>query len=434
MAARLCAALRMISALKDKTYRLLRSSERYIKTDMVYLASGGFWSTLAQVVTAVLVLSFAMIVSRYLPKAVYGEYKYVLATLSLIGTLSLSGLGTAVFQSVARGYDGALQEGFWANIRWSVLVFLGALGVASYYFFQGNYTLGLSFLIGGSLSPFLASANFASGFLQAKKDFRRAAIYFSVIENLAAIGALIVTALLTSSVLALVTVYFLGNTLTTLWIYRRVTRLYQPDPDKKDPGTLTYGKHLSLMSILSGVAGNIDQVLLFHFVGPAQLATYNFAIAIPDQAKGPLKSLNTMVQAKFVNRSDSEIRAGMRSKVLVLLLTTITVIVAYVFIAPYLYATLFPKYADAAFYSSLYILSLISVVVGPAGSYLVAKKRVREQYILNVGGSLLQIVLMTVGVIWAGLLGLVLARVATRLGNTLLTFGLYKHAVDTKQA
>lgn len=425
MAARLRAAFRMISNLKTRLYKLLRSSERYTKTDMVYLASGGFWSTLAQVVTAITVLSFAVIVSRYLPKAVYGEYKYVLATLSLIGVLSLNGLGTAVFQSAARGYDGALQEGFWTNIRWSALVFLGALGVASYYFFQGNYTLGLSFLIGGSFSPFLASANFAGGFLQAKKDFRRSALYFGVIENLAAIGALAVTALLTNSVLALVAVYFLGNTLTTLWIYRRVTRLYQPDPAKKDPGTLTYSKHLSLMGILSGIAGNIDQVLLFHFVGPAQLATYNFAIAIPDQTKGPLKSLNTMVQAKFVNRSDSEIRSGMGTKIFWLLVSSIVSILIYVAMAPYIYHELFPKYSDAVFFSQIYIISLLTLAFAPAGSYLAAKKKVREQYILNVGGSILQIVLMVLGIMWAGLFGLVVARVTTRIINAGIIFGLY---------
>ncbi len=428
MAARLRAAFRMISSLKTRLYNLLRSSERYTKTDMVYLASGGFWSTLAQVVTAITVLSFAMVVSRYLPKEVYGQYKYVLAVLSLIGTFSLNGLGTAIFQSAAHGYDGALREGFWTNIRWSVLVFLGALGVASYYFINGNDTLGLSFLIGGSFSPFLASANFAGGFLQAKKDFRRAAIYFSVIENLAAIGALIVTALLTNSVLALVAVYFLGNTLTTLWIYRRVTRLYKPDPSKTDPGTLAYGKHLSLMGILSGIAGNIDQVLLFHFVGPVQLATYNFAIAIPDQTKGPLKSLNAMLQAKFVGRSDYEIRASMRNKILWIAASTSVFVLLYYLFAPLIYSILFPTYAGAAFFSKIYAFALFNTVFAPASSYLLAKKKVYAQYTANILVAVFQIAIMTAGVLFFGLLGLIIARVVTKIGSGLFLQFLYYYS------
>ena len=433
MAARLRAAFRMISALKDRLYRLLRLSERYTKTDMVYLASGGFWSLLAQVVTALTVLSFAMIVSRFLPKEVYGQYKYVLAVLSLIGTFSLNGLGTAIFQSAARGYDGALREGFWTNIRWSVLVFLGALGVASYYFFQGNDTLGLSFLIGGSLSPFLASANFAGGFLQAKKDFRRAALYFGVIENLAAVGALAITALLTNSVLILVAVYFLGNTLTTLWIYRRVTRLYQPDLAKTDSGTLSYGKHLSLMGILSGIAGNIDQVLLFHFVGPAQLATYNFAIAIPDQAKGPLKSLNTMTQTKFVNRSDTEIRTSMANKILLLFVSAAVFIGIYILAAPYIYKILFPNYVTAIFFSQIYALSYIADSLNPAVSYLVAKKKVREQYVMNMTLSLFRIAALFIGVFYWGLIGVIFVRVIVRIAGTGTSYFLYLKASRAAQ-
>lgn len=412
-------------SLRSRFYRFLRWSERYTKTDMVYLASGGFWSTLAQVVTAVSVLSFAMLVSRYLPKAVYGEYKYVLAIIALLGTLSLNGLSGAVFQSVARGFDGALHEGFWANIRWSALVFLGALAFAVYYFLSGNDTLALGMLIGGSFSPFLASANLSGTFLQAKKDFARSAIYFGIIETLLSVGALIVTIFFTHSVLVLVAVYFLSNTLATLWLYRRVTRLYAPDPAKTDPGMLTYGKHLSLMGILGGIAGNIDQVLLFHFVGPAQLAVYNFAVAIPDQAKGPIKGLDKMVQTKFVNRSEKEIRAGMHNKILWTFISAAFLIACYIFAAPFIYKLLFPRYFVAVFYSQLYALSYLADSLNSATSYLVAKRKVREQYISNISLSIFRIIAVFTGVVYWGLLGIVIARIIVRISGMSVNYFLY---------
>ena len=205
-----------------------------------------------------------------------------------------------------------------------------------------------------------------------------------------------------------------------------MTRLYKPDPAKTDPGTLTYGKHLSLMGILGGIAGNIDQVLLFHFVGPAQLATYNFAIAIPDQTKGPLKGLNTMVQAKFVNRSEEEIHTGMRNKILLLFVTSLSFVVLYIAAAPFVYHFLFPKYVDAALYSQIYVVSILAISLSPTGSYLVAKKKLRAQYIGNVIGSIFQIIAMTLGVIYWGLWGLIVARILTRFFNSFANFILYK--------
>lgn len=416
--------------LGSRIHRLLRASEKYTKTDMVYLAKGGFWSVFAQVVTSLTVFAFAVIVARVLPKEVYGEYKYILAMVALLGTFSLSGLGTAVFQSVARGKDGALYEGFWLNLRWSLFVFIGAFALAGYYFLMGNPALALGVLIGGSLSPFLTSANLAGPFLNAKKDFARASLYYGIFENLFSVGALVITILLTKDPLIIAAVYFIGNTLATFWLYRRIVRIYKPDRANTDPGMLTYSKHLSFMSILGGIAGNIDQVLVFHFVGPAELALYNFAIAIPDQTKGPLKMLNVMMQAKFANRPDKEIDTGMRNKMLWLFVSSVAFIILYVCVAPYLYAVFFPKYADAVFYSQLYAISMLSLTFAPAGSYLIAKKKVREQYIMNIASSVIQILAMAVGVIFWGLLGLVVARTFIKLAGNALVYLLYARSVS----
>lgn len=414
-----------MSGLQSRLYRLLRASEKYTKTDMVYLAKGGFWSTSAQVINSLLVFGFAILVAHFLPKDVYGQYKYILATVALLGSFSLTGLGTAVFQSVASGFDGALRQGFIANLKWSAVMFLGAFGLAAYYFLQGNTTLAIGVLVGGSLSPFLTSANLAGTYLNAKKDFARANIYFGIIENLVAIGALIIAVLLTKDPLVLAIVYFVGNLLATWLIYRRVVSLYHPDPTKTDPGMMTYAKHLSLMGVLTTIAGNIDQVLLFHFVGPVELALYNFAIAIPDQTKGPLKALNTMMQAKFATRPDEEIRAGMKSKMLFLFISSVLFIVVYALLAPFIYGFFFPNYKDAVFYSQIYAISMLSIAFAPAASYLAAKKRVREQYVVNIGASVIQITVMVVGVIFWGLLGLVVARVIIKIAGNYLVHLIY---------
>ncbi len=417
-----------MSSLKYRLLRLLRWSEKYTKTDMVYLTRGGFWSITGQVVTSITVFGFAILVARFLPKEVYGQYKYILAVVAILSSFSLTGIGTAVFQSVARGFDGSLFEGFWLNIRWSVLIFLGAFALAIYYFFQGNPTLAFGVLIGGSLSPFLSSANLASVFLSAKKDFARSSIYFDIIENLFAIGALAGTILFTHDPLIIAAVYFVGNTIATYWLYRRVVRVYKPDPAKTDPEMLTYGKHLSLMGILSTIAGNIDQILLFHFVGPVELAIYNFSVAIPDQTKGPIKTLSNMLLPKFAGRSTAEIKSGMRNKIVWLFISSLAFVVLYILLAPYFYAFFFPNYTDAIPYSQLYALSILSLSFSPAGVYLVAKKKIREQYITSIALSVFQIATMLIGVIFWGLLGLVVSRVIIKVGGGYLNYILYAYS------
>ena len=415
--------------LKSHLHRLLRWSERYTKTDMVYLARGGFWSAVGQTSAILTTLALALVVGRFLPKEIYGEYKYIVSIVALLSTFSLTGLGQAVFQSVTRGFDGALEEGFWVNLRWSIGIFLGALALALYYFAVHNTTLALGILIGGSLSPLLTSANLSSAFLGAKKDFARQAIYFDIIENLIPVTALIATIFILPNTLTIVAVYFISNTLVTLWLYRRTIRVYKPDTRQADSGTLTYAKHLSLMGIFSGIASNIDQILLFHFTGAAPVGVYNFATAVPDQAKGPLKTLDTMTQARFAAREATDIHASIHNKMFWIFVSTALGVIIYLAAAPYLFALLFPRYVEAVSYSQIYALSLFAATVSPAASYLSVKKKVKHLYVNTIVSALLQIVLLTLGVIVSGLLGLIIARVLIRLGGALVTLVLYYHAI-----
>jgi O-antigen/teichoic acid export membrane protein len=414
--------------LPGRLSRLLDWSAKYFKTDTRYLLSGSFWSILSQLTSTVISLALAFVVSRYLPKETYGTYKYVLSAVAFLSTFSLNSLGTAVFQSTAREYDGALKEGFRINLRWSALVFAGSLATAVYYFAAGNTTLAIGMLFAGCLSPFLASANLAGAFLAGKKDFFRQSIYFGSVGNGFPLLALLVTIFLTKDPLWLILVYCITNTAASFYFYMRTITVYHPDPEKKDTGMLSYAKHLSAIGILGGIAGSIDQVLLFHYVGAAELAIYVFSTSILDQAKGPLKNLDAMTQARFANRHDKHIRQSMRNKFFWLFFSVALVVTAYIFIAPLLYRVLFPAYIDAVPYSQVYALSLLGLAFGPAGSYLIAKKKIREQYINSVVGWTAQILFVAIGVIWWGLWGIIVARVMSRFVIGGLAYILYRRA------
>lgn len=411
--------------LKNKVASVLRWSEKYTKTDMTYLAKGSFWNILSQILVSASTFLLAIAFAHFVSKEAYGEYKFVLSLVSIFGVFSLTGLGTVVLQSVNQGHEGTLKYAFWKNIKWSALFFLVSLGASIYYFSKGNDSIGTALLIAGTFSPFLNSTNLYNYYLEAKKDFRRSAIYFNIIGNIFPAICLFIGMVITSKPIWLIAIFFTSNTLIGLILYYRVVKIYKPNKTI-DTKALGYSKHLSLMGIMGGITGSIDQIIVFHYLGGVELAIYNFAIAIPKQMKGPLKGLASLIFPKFVERSDREIRLGMKNKLLYLFIASFFIISAYIFIAPYIFRAFFPKYTDSIFYSQIFSLSLFWIVAIPANAYLVAKKKIREQYFNSVIGPVIQIVFLFVGVILGGLLGLIIARVATTLISSIISIALYE--------
>ncbi|HEY5382969.1 MAG TPA: hypothetical protein VIJ88_00190, partial [Candidatus Paceibacterota bacterium] len=171
-----------MKSLQDRLHRILRWSEKYTKTDMVYLFRGGSLSLLGQGASVLASLALAVAISHFVSKESYGTYKYVLSIVTMLSVFSLNSLGSAVFQSAAQGFDGALKKAFWLNIRWSAAIFVGTFALAAYYFASGNGTIAIAVLIGGSLSPFVASVSLFGSFLGGKKDFSRLLTY-GVLDN-----------------------------------------------------------------------------------------------------------------------------------------------------------------------------------------------------------------------------------------------------------
>jgi len=399
-----------------------------VKTDMVYLTKGGFWLTVSQVLVSFSSFILAIAFAHFVSKEAYGQYKYVLSIAGILGTFTLTGLGAAVLRSVSRGYEGSLQYAFWINIRWSILFFLSSLVLSIYYFFNHNFLLGAAMLVMGSFSPFLSSSNLYSSFLNAKKDFRRHALYFTVLGNLVPYSALFATMLVTTNPIWLVIVYFISNTLIGIVLYRRVVKLYSP-AENLDPGMVGYSKHLSVMGILNGIANNIDQVLVFHYLGAAELAIYNFAIALPNQSKGPLKGLSTLMFPKFVEHTEKNLQTKMNHKFMWFFVSSLIMAIVYILLAPKIFLIFFPKYISSVFFSQIFALSLVAITFNPADVYLSAKKKIKEQYIGNISSSIIQIGLTFTGIIWGGLLGLVVARVATRIINSMVSGILYAYSI-----
>ena len=127
--------------------------ERFLKIDLRYTVSGGFFLTLTQITSAVGALGLTIAFANLLPVETYGTYRYVLAVYGLLAIASLPGIDTAVLQSVSQGYDSAFKTGVFAKLRWGLLGTLASLCYAGYLYWSGSYIMSSIFVLVGIALP-----------------------------------------------------------------------------------------------------------------------------------------------------------------------------------------------------------------------------------------------------------------------------------------
>ncbi|MCH7883534.1 oligosaccharide flippase family protein [Patescibacteria group bacterium] len=404
--------------LKSQLYRLLRWSEKYTKTDMVYLARGGFWLTTGKIVAALFSFLLAIAFAHFLPREIYGNYKYILSIGIVVGAFSLTGFGPAIIQAVSRGYEGTLRFAFWTNLKWSIAIILISLAGASYYFLNNNNTFALSFLIIGAFSPFLNSARFYGAYLNGKKEFRTLMTFGIISTSLQAVS-LFLALLLTKNPVVLVFVYFFTTTTVNLALHFLTLKIYKP-PDKVDPKIFNFSAHLSILDILHTVVGQLDKILIFHFLGGTSLAIYAFAQAPVVEFRSVLKLLHPLAIPKFSAQSKNETRKTLPLKMVKLSLMLIIPVVIYILLAPYLYRIFFPKYTDAIFFSQVFSLVLLFFPKKLAGTALLAHAEKKKLYTVTISALATRLVLLLILVPLFGILGAILAELGTHLISTVI--------------
>jgi O-antigen/teichoic acid export membrane protein len=415
----------MISKIKKKAKEILLWSQKYTKTDMVYLARGGFWLTLGQGISSISSFLLAIAFANLLPKETYGTYKYILSIASILAIPTLSGMGTAVTQAVARGYEGSLIPALKTKIRWGLLGGLASLILAGYYFYQGNTTLTISFLISAVFLPFMDSFGIYDDFLQGKKLFDFSSKYL-IISQIIAISSLIVVLWSTKNLFFILLAYFTSWTLLRFTFFKLTLKKFSPN-QSEDVKTISYGKHLSLVDILNLIAGQLDKIILFHFLGPISLAIYSFAVAPIAQIRSFLKPIVPLSLPKLASGESERIKKTLLPKLLKFFLILLIIVIAYIISAPFFYKIFFPKYLDSIKYSQYLALVLLFFPKKLLTVTLLAQAKIREIYI-SIAGSLFYIVLLFVLTPFYGIFGVITAEIISHILNTLLLLYLFRRA------
>lgn len=399
---------------KNKLISLLRWSERYTKTDMVYLVKGGSWLGLGQIVSMAAVFLTTIAFANLLPPEIYGTYKYILSITGLILISTLNGIDSAIIQSVARGFEGTLSSGLKTKVKWGVLGSLASLIIAGYYYTQGNMELALAFCIVAILAPFSESLDIYNSFLMGKKLFDVQTKY-NVIRKVIVILVLVGILFVTDNIFIILIAYFLTLTVPTGFFLWQTYKKHQTNREK-DPEAIAYGKHLSAINVFGVIVAELDKILIFHYLGAVDLAIYALSVAPIDQIKGTFKNLDTLALPQFSNRSAEEIKKSIWHKVGIITLLSAAVVLIYIVLAPWFFELFFPKYLASIKYSQVLALSLIPIIIASLlYTVLQSQKDTPGIYKYNIYTNIFNIVVLVPLVYCAGIWGAIIARIITRI-------------------
>lgn len=400
----------MFNALKIKIRSLLIWSQKYTQTDMVYLAKGGFWLTLGQIISTAVFLLSAVAFANLLDPTTYGNYKYILSLVGALGVFALTGMGTAITQAVAQGLEGSFYTGFKTKLKWGLLGSLVAIGGAIYYWIRGNYLLPIPLLISAIFLPLILASQIYSSFLVGKKLFN-IHVKYNTFSRVVSTGTLVATLFFTKNLFWLITIYFVSHTFLNYFFYLLTKSKFKPNK-KEDAQTISYGKQVSLLGVLTTGALYLDRILVFHYLGGAPLAIYNFAIIPIEQFWSFFKNFQPLVFLKLTIKNKEKINKNLYKKTFQLLFIGGIVVLIYILIAPFLYKTLFPKYLESIFFSQLFSLIILFRLAGLfVGTIFPAHKLVKSQYIGVFSSHLFLIIsLLVFGALW-GIVGILIAKI-----------------------
>ncbi len=380
--------------------------------DAHYYAKNSFFVVLGQMLSIVQGLIAGYFVARVFDQTIYGEYQFMLSIAGTLGLFGLPGLSTAVARAWARNEGFSMRAVTRHHLMVCLvgsLLLLGCIPFLEYYNREEFWPLFLVAALFFPLAP-VAMVRFGT-FTVGKARFDIALKVSIVCSVLTVLATLAVIYFQQSAMLMLM----ISMGLTPI-IYLIVSRNLIPPAEKGLTNTkdiIKYGWQLTLVTLPVNLVWYLDKLLISHFFGLNQLATFSVALLIPEQVKIQVKQFLPVGFAKQAAAEDSKERRMKLIKAVMIGTVIFAIgIAAYIAICPFIIPLLFPKY-DAQEVILLTSIAAITLVTQPGAlfaQYLEAQGMIRANRIANwsaVGAFAIGLVTL---IPFYGLLGAVLAR------------------------
>jgi O-antigen/teichoic acid export membrane protein len=407
---------------KEKFIKFLRWSEKYTGTDMVYLTKGSFWWIFGRIILLLLSLVIMIAFAAWLPKETFGAYQYILAMIGILVIFSLPGIDTALIRTVAKGYEKMVLPCVKTKFYWALIVSAGCFTIAGWYLLHQNFILGISFLIAGIFFPFISVFNLFIPFWQGKKRFDLQAKY-QILLKILSVLILVPTIFFFDNLIFIILAFFVSSAIFgSIFFILTFKKVKNQEIDKnQEKETISYGKHLTLMSALGYFSGNIDKVIIWQLLGPVAVAIYSFA-QLPFQKIQEIIPIAPLAFPKISEKNVKEIKKEIFRKFLKLFLFSVPLTTLIILLAPYFYKILFPGYAESIPYFQVLALSLLFIPFSLLGVSLLTEMKKKALYIISFSAPLLQIILFLILAPFFEIWGIIFAILIAQTFGSILTF------------
>ncbi len=416
----------MVSRLKQQIFRLSRWSERYTKTNTLYVVASSLWLNIGRIIGIGSGLLLTTAFANLLTPETFGAYKYILAVAGLVAAFGLNGMGSALSRAIAQKKYHVIPSVVRTTMLWALPASIVSASIAAYYFTQGNTLLGWGFLGIAIFNVFSSGYGLSKSILVATGDFK-ANMVITIPRTLFPVFAVLGTLLLTQHIVWIIGVYFLSNMVASWAMYQfALWKLRVKESAQDVADTVLYGTHLSALGFFVAVSSQIDQLLLFHFAGGATLAIYALALAPVQEARGALDNFVTILFARIAGKSTEDARRSTSLRARQMFLISLAATLAYIACIPFLFYVLFPQYTASILVTQVLALTLLFQPRGILDAYLLAHGEIKKRYVWILSSQVIKLTLNVSLIPFFGLWGVVAAAITSEAITALVIYFVYR--------
>jgi len=416
-----------MSTLREIYRKIIGYGTELLGLDLRYFASGGFWTTFGQGVNGIISFLLVIAFANLLPKETYGFYRYILSLAGIFNVFTMTGMNVAVSQAVAAGNEGALRTSVKCQLKWNIMMAVAMWGLGGYYLLNNNLTLAISFIIFGIFTPLTFAFNTYGAYLDGKKQFKINNLFSIFSTAIYAVGMML-TMLLSKEILPLIIAYVLTTLIANIFFYWKTLQLFHP-PLAPAGDVIRYGRRLTFLGFIGPIVAQADSIVLAHFWGPAQLAVYSLARAIPDKVGPFIKDIFNLGLPKLAPKTIEDIEKVFYKRIFQAMLFGVILTAGYIAAVPFVFKYILPKYSESIIYSQfLAVMFIFSAALGYIGAVSTSQKLLMRPLFVasSIIMNIVKVVLFIIFGIFGGIWGLILASVSYSILSVILSIVVWE--------